>query len=216
MAYTIISGQYELGTEDQQQAYRQLFGEEQTQYKFDLYFHWYNIVHELGHCLMEAMKIVASDVQIEMFVNEFAVSYWREVGCGAQIEELRVILEEILKNAVSPVPEGEAFEAYFEKIWETEALDDVNTYGYFQFRSVLEAMKYNMSFAKTVSQAGIRLDQEAVIERYKEEINAPNAPKVLEHALANMKEWGLTLPQVELKLVKNPMIQCAQYTGSWK
>ena len=211
MAYKIISGQYELGTEEQQTAYKQLFGEESVQYKFDLYFHWYNIVHELGHCVLEARKITATDVQAEMFVNEFAVSYWRQVGCGERIEELREMLEHILQDVPSPVPEGEAFEAYFEKIWETDALDDVNVYGYFQFRSVLEAMKYNMSFAKTVSQAGIRVKEDAKIANYEEPVCAENARKVLQSALDNLSEMGVEMPEIQLQLVKNPMIQCAQY-----
>ncbi|MDF2588114.1 MAG: hypothetical protein K0S41_1955 [Anaerocolumna sp.] len=48
MEYKIISGRYETGTEEQQKGYNQLFGDERIQEKFDLYFHWFNIVHEIG------------------------------------------------------------------------------------------------------------------------------------------------------------------------
>src|SRR5690606_30690673 len=69
-----------------------LFGEDNIQYKFDLYFHWYNIVHELGHCVVDAQKINMSKVQEEMFVNEFAVAYWKYIGAESQIKELAEIM----------------------------------------------------------------------------------------------------------------------------
>lgn len=49
--YTIISGRFETGTPEQKNAFMQLFGKEETRNFFDLYFHWYNLVHEIGHCL---------------------------------------------------------------------------------------------------------------------------------------------------------------------
>ena len=69
MTYKIISGQYGSGIEDQQAGYKMLFWEDNIQYKFDLYFHWYNIIHELGHCVVDTQKINMSKVQEEMFVN---------------------------------------------------------------------------------------------------------------------------------------------------
>ena len=87
MTYKIISGQYELGTEEQQAGYKMLFGEDNIQYKFDLYFHWYNIVHELGHCVLDVQNISMSNVQEEMFANEFAVAYWKYIGEEARIKE---------------------------------------------------------------------------------------------------------------------------------
>ena len=85
MEHRIISGRYELGTEEQKAGYRQLFGEEDIQHKFDLYFHWYNIVHELGHCLLEDWGIEMPNVQEEMYVNEFAVAYWTQADEGERM-----------------------------------------------------------------------------------------------------------------------------------
>ena len=53
MKYVIMSGKFESGNEEQQQGYKMLFGAENIQYFFDLYFHWYNLVHEMGHCIVE-------------------------------------------------------------------------------------------------------------------------------------------------------------------
>ena len=131
MSYKIISGQYELGTEQQQEGYRMLFGEENIQYKFDLYFHWYNIIHELGHCIVDVQKINMTNVQEEMFVNEFAVAYWKHMGENDKLEQLGNILKEIISNMPSPVPNNISFVEYYESIWGTELLNDVMLYGYF-------------------------------------------------------------------------------------
>lgn len=69
MTYKIITGQYELGTEDQQAGYKMLLGEDNIQYKFDLYFHWYNIVHELGHCVVDSQKINMSKYEGTICAN---------------------------------------------------------------------------------------------------------------------------------------------------
>lgn len=130
MAYKIISGQYERGTEEQQNSYKMLFGEDNIQYKFDLYFHWYNILHELGHCVVDVQKISMTNVQEEMFANEFAVAYWKHIGKETQLKELEQILKEIIAHIPSPVPNGIGFVEYYESIWGTEALTDVMTYGY--------------------------------------------------------------------------------------
>lgn len=138
--YKIISGQYELGSEEQQSGFKMLLGEDNIQYRFDLYFHWYNMVHELGHCLLDSLQIKMSEVQKEMFVNEFAVAYWKYVGAEAQINELEEMLYSINSNIDSPVPNGISFVEYYESIWRTEVLDSVMLYGYFQLNSVLEAI----------------------------------------------------------------------------
>lgn len=64
--YTIVSGCFEKGTPEQQAAFVHLFGTENTQYKFDLYFHWYNIIHELGHCLLAQNDVKHSPVREEL------------------------------------------------------------------------------------------------------------------------------------------------------
>ncbi|WP_234123494.1 hypothetical protein [Clostridium hydrogenum] len=37
--------------------YNKLFGNERIQEKFDLYFHWFNIVHEIGHIIVDIAQI---------------------------------------------------------------------------------------------------------------------------------------------------------------
>ena len=140
MAYKIISGKYETGTEEEKGGYQVLFGQENIQYKFDLYFHFYNLAHEFGHCLLDQNQIKMDPVEEEMYVNRLAVAYWKFVGREDRIKELEDLLGGILGNIPSPVPPEQSFESFFKSIWGTEALNNVMLYGYFQLNSVLQAI----------------------------------------------------------------------------
>ncbi len=209
MKYKILSGKFETGNEEQQMGYKMLFGEVSIQYKFDLYFPWYNLVHEMGQCLVEKYSLVLSPVQEEMYVNELAVSYYRYVGESDRLAELKSILKAVIDQMPSPVPEGESFTSFFESIWGTEALMNVMTYGYFQLNSVLEAMKTGRKFADVISELGVVISQ-ADVKECKEEITSNNAEKFLSAAIENIKACGLEVPEIRLELVENPMIQCAE------
>ena len=209
MKYKILSGKFETGNEEQQMGYKMLFGEVSIQYKFDLYFHWYNLVHEMGHCLVEKYGLALSPVQEEMYVNELAVSYYRYVGESDRLAELKSILKAVIDQMPSPVPEGESFTSFFESIWGTDALMNVMTYGYFQLNSVLEAMKTGRKFADVISELGVAISQ-ADVKECKEEITSNNAEKFLSAAIENIKACGLEVPEIRLELVENPMIQCAE------
>lgn len=210
MRYKIISGQYESGTEEQQAGYKMLFGEDNIQYKFDLYFHWYNIVHELGHCVVDAQKINMSKVQEEMFVNEFAAAYWKHVGAEAQRKELEDLLKEIIANMDSPVPSDISFAEYYESIWGMEVLNNVMLYGYFQLNSVLEALKSKKDFKTVLKSIDIDWNRNISMSKYEGTICAKNVYKVLDDAVANINHLDINPIQVGIELVDNPLIQCAQ------
>lgn len=210
MTYKIISGQYESGTEEQQAGYKMLFGEDNIKYKFDLYFHWYNIVHELGHCVVDVQKINMSKVQEEMFANEFAVAYWTYIGAEAQLKELEDILKGIIENIDSPVPSQMSFAEYYESIWGMEVLNNVMLYGYFQLNSVLEAVKGKKDFKTVLKSIDIDLNSNTSMSKYEGSICVENVYKVLENAVANINKLHINPIQVGIELVDNPMIQCAQ------
>lgn len=210
MEHRIISGQYELGTEEQQAGYRQLFGKEDIQYKFDLYFHWYNIVHELGHCLLKDWGIEMSDVQEEMYVNEFAVAYWMQADGEERMGELRRLLETVTDALPPIVPADMGFEEYFERIWGTDQLNNAVTYGYFQLNSVRKAMEKGADLSAVLEKSGIKADLTASVEVYRGEVSAAHAQDVRECAVANLKRLNLSVPQIRVELVENPLIQCCR------
>ena len=209
MKYKIVSGRYETGKEEEQMGYRQLFGEDNIQYKFDLYFHWYNLVHEMGHCLVEKYGKQLSKVQEEMFVNALAVSYYRYIGDSERLSELQSYLQAVIDMVPSPVPEGQTFTSFFESIWGTEALNNVMLYGFFQLNSVLEAMHKDMSFEEVAKDLGVTLRPEKPV-KCSAAVTSSNATLFLESAVENMKSFGFEVPEITLELADNPMIQCAQ------
>jgi hypothetical protein len=209
MKYKIISGRYETGSEESQTGYRKLFGDDNILYKFDLYFHWYNLVHEMGHCLVEKYGRVLSKVNEEMYVNELAVSYYRYIGETVRLGELEGYLREVVSKVPSPVPEGQTFTGFFESIWGTEILNNVMMYGYFQLNSVLEAMNNARSFDEAVADLGAVLKR-AELTGCTEEVNSSNAHLFIDSAMKNMRASGLDVPDIVLELVDDPMIQCAQ------
>lgn len=209
MKYKIISGKYETGNEEQQMGYKMLLGEDNIQYKFDLYFHWYNLVHEMGHCLVEKYGLKLSKVQEEMYVNELAVAYYRYIEETDRLGDLKTMLTTVIEHMPSPVPDGESFTSFFESIWGTEELMNVMTYGYFQLNSVLEAMKAGRDFSDVISDLGVTI-RSADVKECNEDIVSSNAEKFLAVAIDNLNAFGLEVPEISLELVDNPMIQCAQ------
>ncbi len=238
--YTIVTGRFETGTEEQRAAYSALFGEENTAQRFELYFHRYNIIHELGHCLLDREGIRMSPVAEEMFVNEFAVTYRRTVGDHEMLTELEKLLQESLSRIPCPVPEGRDFTGYFESIWGSRELQSVAVYGYFQLRSVLEALKCRRSIEEILAEAGIKVragegsseSAEKIADVYDGapgedlsegcEDDAGKAPKYpsnhasvnmhaeLNRALAYLECLGLGRLEAALEIVDDPTVQCVR------
>ncbi len=210
MGYVIQSGRYETGTEEQQLGFRQLLGEDAL-YSFDLYFHWYNIIHELGHCFAGQSNIYQdSNIDQEMFVNEFAIGYYTYVGETQRLNELKALIQGIIDRMPSPVPAGETFLDFYKRIWNTDALMQVMIYGYFQFRSVLEAFKKQRSFEDIATELGVKIRPSDIL-KCNAELSSANAGKYLDTALENMKEFGFDIPRVRLELMDDPGIQCARW-----
>lgn len=210
MAYKIISGKYETGKEEEKAGYQALFGQENIQYKFDLYFHFYNLVHEFGHCLLDMNQIKMDPVEEEMYVNRLAVSYWKYAGREDRIKELEEVLGGVLGNIPSPIPPEQSFEDFFKSIWGTEALNNVMLYGYFQLQSVLLVIRSAGTFDEVLKERGFEAELSAEPVRYDGEINAENGDKVLDNVITNFRKIGITPPEVTLELVDNPMVQCAE------
>ncbi|MBO4687997.1 MAG: hypothetical protein J5636_05740 [Clostridiales bacterium] len=210
MPYKIISGRYESGTEEQKAGYRMLFGEENIQYNFDLYFHFYNIAHEFGHCLLDQNKIEMDKVKEEMYVNRLAVAFWRFAGRDDRIEELRALLDAVLGKIPSRVPPEHSFESFFRSIWGTETLNNVMLYGYFQLKSVLLAIDGADALEEVLHEQGFHPDFSRKILPFDEKVHADSSAKVLEYVIRSFESIGITPPEVTLELVDNPMIQCAQ------
>ena len=209
MSYTIMSGKFETGTQEQQMGYAMLLGQENIQYKFDLYFHWYNLVHEMGHCVVTACGKEFSPLMEEMFVNEFAVGYYRYIGDDERLADLQAMLQASIDNMPSPVPEGESFLEFYERIWGTDELMSVMVYGYLQLNSVLMALKKDKPFSEILADLGLTLGS-GETSRCELPIAAENAEAFLNSARENLIRLGIEVPEIKLQLLDDPMVQCAR------
>ena len=204
-----MSGKFETGSEEQKMGYAMLLGQENIQYKFDLYFHWYNLVHEMGHCVVEACGKQLSPLMEEMFVNEFAVGYYRLIRDDERLGELQAMLQAAVDNIPSPVPEGESFEEYYSRIWGTEELMSVMVYGYLQLNSVLLALKNDKPFGEILAELGLTL-KSCETSRCELPIASENAEAFLASARENLIRLGVDVPEIRIQLLDDPMIQCAR------
>ncbi|MBO4496539.1 MAG: hypothetical protein J5752_11885 [Clostridiales bacterium] len=211
MSYIIMSGRYETGTAEQQQGFAMLLGADNIQYKFDLYFHWYNLVHEMGHCIKSGTEAQMSDLREEMYVNELAVAYYRQLGEDARLSELESMIANAVGSMPSPVPDGQDFEDFYESIWGTEQLMNVMVYGYLQLNSVLMALRGNRTLADVLDDIGISIDTSKALAHCDLPITSESADTFLRTARENMIALGVDVPEIRLELQDNPGIQCARY-----
>lgn len=209
MSYEIISGKYETGTVEEQIGFAQLFGEESVQKKFDLYFHWYNIIHEIGHVLVNINNVDMDGVNEELFANSFAVAYWKKVDKKNNLNRVKEMIHHIIKDIPSPLTKESNFKEFFKKIWGTEIMNSVMMYGYFQLCCVLEAFNLDKNLSDILHEIGYKEVSLNDMKPYSYDVNSENTEKVLENCLDNLKACGVTnLSEVILKLVDNPEMQC--------
>lgn len=209
--YKIITGQFEKGTREQKEAFIQLFGAEDTQAKFDLYFHWYNIAHEYGHCLLAYHDKGMGKVQEELLVNRFAVSYWKTAGLTKELADLKILLEEILNSFPNPVPEGRSLVEWYTEIWGSDLLVSVPVYGYLQFKGVLMALEESESLMDWLDSVGIECSAKGFwLKEVRYPVNAESASLYLEDIQNNLRSLGIKIPSARVELIDDPTTHCAQ------
>lgn len=213
MIYTIKTGRFEKGTKEEQKLFIELFGKENIQYKFDFYFHWYNIIHEYGHCLCDYYHTGVVGLMQELLVNRFAVSFWSYAGYDKELQDLTEMVHGILQKMKSPVPDGLSFITYYEQIWGTERIMEVPIYGYFQFKSVLMALEDREGLADVLKEMGIEASLYGNVSpcrRYS--ISVETAQDVLDFLQQFLDDIGIGHPNVDLELVDEPSVQCASFS----
>lgn len=151
-------------------------------------------------------------VQEELYVNSFAVAYWKTADANGNLWELREMITEILGQIQSPVPPDTNFAAFFQSIWNSEAMQSVAIYGYFQLACVIEAMKEEKDLWEVLGEIGISAVETSSVQKYTGKISSECAQDILDLCMRNLSDMGVALKdfQIELELVDNPEIQCAK------
>ena len=98
--YSVTTGLYNQGTKEDQKNVETAMGSENTEERFEIYFQWYNVLHELVHGLLYYNAGVDLHIVDEQqLVNDFAVAYWKHYGEEDKVKEL----EDIVNYAVEHV-----------------------------------------------------------------------------------------------------------------
>ncbi len=108
---------------------------------YQLYFYWYNIIHNAGHMLRGVYhKQSASRWDEEMAANQFAVAYWRAKGQAMRLLELEKLVRLALRSQPTPTPADQDSVAYFNSHFQ-EVGRDAAAYGYYQFNMLLSSLQ---------------------------------------------------------------------------
>lgn len=199
--YSVTTGLYNKGSEEDNKNVINALGSENTEERFEIYFQWYNVIHELGHGLLYYGDGV--DVHVvdeEQLVNDFAVAYWRYYG----EEEKLNTLEDIVNYAVVNVGDSHKNGVDYIKLGKEnsngESFDNsffnFNDYGWFQFSSVKKSLESNKTLDSVLKEMGIKNyklnDKKLLIY---EDINQEVSTKIINDAVSNFNEWGIDYPK---------------------
>lgn len=190
----IVTGDYQKAPAEQKQMIRELFGEDAA-HRYEIYFHWYNVVHELGHAIM--MFNAPSrphPIEEEQLVNNFAYAYWMHYGEQDKLNQLRSIATETIQKFSVPANRNESYLDYAKRKWGTEELFSFNNYGWFQFSSVQAAIAGTVTLEQALNSmcADTVFPQKAETLHY--ETCDHMALRVVADAVRLLKKWGVHLP----------------------
>lgn len=196
----ITTGVYKRGTKEQQTLVETLFGNQNVEYYYEIYFHWYNVIHELGHALIATnLKEEYHPVDEEQLVNDFAVAYWRYYGEEVKLTDLGKIVSSTLPRFTRPVSSDTSYLEYAKEKWGQESLYNFNNYGWFQFNCVsasLETQKSNLeAILQQMGGVNVRTQRQ---ERFIYSIDEAMAASVLKDAAITLAKWGMKVPVIKL------------------
>lgn len=205
-----MTGKYETGTEEQKDNFKLLLGSENIQDKFDLFFHWYNVVHEFGHVLVSMKGHPFTQADEEQIVNNFAVAYWRQFDMQGNLIKLEKIVYDILKRLPCPIPNDENYLDYFRDNWDKLEMT-VPIYGFFQFSCVTNSLNLNKDLISILNDIGF-CNLKVLEPNYTEyAITSETARDVLNDCINNISALGIDLPSIELLLVDDTDTQCCRW-----
>lgn len=201
----IVTGQLCAASDADREMVEGLFGADAA-LCFELYFHWYNIIHELGHAIYDFhCPQRHHNIEEEQWVNYFAVAYWRHYGEPQKLEWLGMFVKETLERyAVPQEYEGDILK-YGKDAWERGTLYSFNNYGFFQFGCVAQALSANVTLKQVLWDMGIVNVQEQEKELLSYPVDAAMPGRVLADARNRLERWGVALPEeMSVVLVDDP------------
>lgn len=190
----IHTGQFETASPEDRDLVQYLLGEN-TDEKFELYFHWYNVVHEIGHAVMDFnCESRPHPVEEEQLVNDFAVAFWRMYGEKGKLEAVHAIIEDALQRFRVPA-KGMTHMEFARAKWGTDELHNFNNYGWFQYNCVRQSFESNSMLGETLTKMGIAhvCPQESRGLKYCVDERLPH--NVVRDVVQVLRDWRISLPE---------------------
>lgn len=207
----ITTGQYITAPLEQKSMIQNLFGKN-VEYDFEIYFHWYNMIHELGHAIFEYnCSSRPHPVDEEQLVNDFAVAYWQHYGEAEKLDILSLIVHKLLEKFIVPAQEKKEHIAYAKEHWHTEEFFTFNNYGWFQFSCVRNSISRNLTLKQALLNIGVTHVQyrKKMILHYDVDDWMPY--KVIKDATKILSSWGVLFPkEINVILSDNPNCHMCQ------
>ena len=191
----IVTGQYQNAPLDQQKMIQELFGKN-AEHSYEIYFHWYNVIHELGHAIMMFNSSSRPHpAEEEQMVNDFAYAYWKYYGEQEKLKELDYIIEETIQKFTIPADNSVSYLDYAKDKWGTEELFTFNNNGWVQFSSVKAAITGGTSLEQALSRmcSGKISPQIPKVMEYK--ICTQMPVQIIADAVKELRGWGVSLPE---------------------
>lgn len=202
----IITGRYGQGTPEENKRVDVIFGGKAGKERFALYFHWYNLIHELGHGILHFNDFVCPHpVQEEQLVNDFAVAFWRFYGEEAKFGALKKIVAEALDNLHCPADPGVSHVAYAFEKWGTEDLLNFNNYGWFQFCCVKNSLLESKTLESVLTKMGVEnIRVQPSIELHHSLTEEASALRIVQDAIRVLRAWGARIPDAVVTFDNDP------------
>ena len=212
MPLTIVTGKYETGSQEIKNEIMRILGSENTSYMYNIYFHWYNVMHEVGHAICtykitdEKVFYEQDFVKQEIIVNDFAVAYWSHYGEKEKLEKLKVIMSKAFENIINPAPNMNYID-YAVSNWNNPDFWTFNNYGFFQFscvRNSLSNPKCLKEILTCMSGKSITPQPKQLLEYT---VDTGMSAKIVQDAVKIINKWGIDLPPLSHVYSDDPFKQ---------
>jgi len=216
----IVNGLYGQGTPAQNEMIHALLGGELARDRFELYFQWYNTIHELGHLITiyHSTHDFRHLVEEELLVNAFAVAFWTYFGEAEKLYALEEAVEYILSNMTPPVENMHHLDFMREAVDE-ERFAEIFTfeiYGWFQFSIVSELLREreSLDLAQLLTEmTGLENIQAQPRQTFGyPALGIDMIPTIVGDVIAVLQDWGVeSFPDVYIAFSTDPNDHMLQY-----
>ena len=211
-ALLITTGRYGQGKEEDNKVVNSIFGEEYAKERFELYFQWYNVVHEIGHGIIFSNgNYRPKIVDEEQLVNDFAIAFWEYYGEEDKFSELEDTVKYALENIRRPVDKDISHMDYARENWGKKEFFTFNNYGWFQFSCVENSLSKKRTLEEVLDEMGVRniKVQPQKILVY-QTIDENTTTKIIADVVTILHEWNVEFPNIYHKFSDDPNVNMIQ------